>query len=137
MAALAGKKSNVTYKTKTLKTPAVGSWSINTQTDTLDVTGMTTGGVQWRSFLAGLSGWSGSISGEWNMIADTSGQKVMQTNTLTPATGTVKCFVSTTGLENYSGDVIFSGFSPSVDVGGTVKAVFNFTGNGALTYATA
>ena len=134
MAAISGRNGAVKYKTKTLV--SIDHWDCNIQGDMLDVTAFSTAGVQWRSFTPGLSGWTGSLSGHYN-IADTSGQKVIQTNILSPATGTLILYLSDTGGENLSGSVYWQNETVNVDIADTEKVVFSFQGNGALAYATA
>lgn len=134
MPAISGRNGTVQYKTKSFL--SADHFDLTVNSDMLDVTCFSTGGVQWRSFLPGLSGWSGSVSGFWN-IADTTALKVAQTNILTPATGTIKLFLSDTGMENLSGSVYFQSYGVSVDVADSEKFNFAFQGNGALAYATA
>jgi predicted secreted protein len=134
MAAISGRNGAVQYKAKSFL--SADHWDITVNSDMLDVTSFSTVGVQWRSFLPGLSGWSGTVSGLYN-LTDTTAQKVAQTNILTPATGTIKLFISDTGLENLSGSVYFQSYGVNVDVADSEKFNFAFQGNGALTYATA
>lgn len=135
MAAVAGRQGLIKYKTKQVL--RLDHWDLNLQNDMLDVTAFSTDGTQWRSYLPGLSAWSGSISGFADAVADSSGQKVIQTNILTPATGTIILYLSETGLENFTGSVYWQTMGVNVDVADSEKVTFSFQGNGALTYATA
>ncbi len=135
MAAVAGRQGLIKYKTKQVF--RLDHWDLNLQNDMLDVTAFSTDGTQWRSYLPGLSAWSGSISGFADAVADSSGQKVIQTNILTPATGTIILYLSETGLENFTGSVYWQTMGVNVDVADSEKVTFSFQGNGALTYATA
>jgi predicted secreted protein len=134
MPAISGRNGAVQYKTKSFL--SADHWDLTVNGDMLDVTSFSTVGVQWRSFIPGLSGWSGTVSGFYN-ISDTTAMKVAQTNILTPATGTIKLFLSDTGLENLSGSIYWQTYNVNVDVADSEKFSLAFTGNGALTYATA
>jgi predicted secreted protein len=133
MPALSGRNGVVKYKTKTLVN--IDHWDCTISGDMLDVTSFSTAGVQWRSFLPGLSAWTGSLSGHYN-FTDTSGQKVIQTNILTPATGTLKLYLSDSGGETLSGSVYWQSEAVNVDIADTEKVVFSFQGNGALSFST-
>lgn len=135
MAALTGKGGEIRYGGKAIF--RMNHWDLNIETNVLDVTAWTTSAAQWRDNKAGLMGWSGNVSGYWDMITDTSGQKLMQTRTLTPTTGTLILYADGAGGENYRGDVLFQRQAVSADIDGTVNLGFDFTGNGALTYSTA
>jgi predicted secreted protein len=134
MAAISGRNGTVQYKTKSFL--SADHWDCTITGDMLDVTSFSTVGVQWRSFIPGLSGWNGTISGFYN-IADTTAMKVAQTNILTPATGTIKLWLSDTGGENLSGSIYWQTLGVNVDVADSEKFTLSFQGNGALAYATA
>ena len=80
---LSGKVAKVEYGGDA-GTASLNNWSIDINTNMLDVTSFTTGTLQWRSFIAGLSDWSGTIAG----FSDSSstGLDTIRTNTLTPTT---------------------------------------------------
>ena len=61
MAALTGKGGEVRYGGKAIF--RMNHWDVSADTNVLDVTAWTTSAAQWRTNLAGLSGWSGSLSG--------------------------------------------------------------------------
>jgi hypothetical protein len=134
MAALQGRHGLVKWKTKQIF--RADHWDLSLDVDMLDVSAFSTDGKQWRDFLPGLSQWSGTISGFQDVIGDSSGQKAIQTAILTPATGTVKLFLSETGGENLYGSVYFRNESLNVDVADSEKMVFGFQGTGTLTYST-
>jgi len=135
MAALTGKGGEIRYGAKAVF--RMNHWDLSMDTNVLDVTAWTTSAAAWRSNLAGLQGWSGSVSGYWDVSGDSSGQGLMHTRTLTPTTGTLIMYVSGSAGENYRGDVILNRLNPSADIDGTVNLSFDYTGNGALTYSTA
>jgi len=134
MAAIHGKKAAVKYKTKTLA--RINAWSITVDADLPDVTAFSTAGVSWRSNTPGLLSWNGSVSGFFDYVGDSSGQKVMWTNLLTPATGTIKCYLDDSGSEHFWGNVYFKSANVNVSVDAVEPVVFNFQGNGALTFST-
>jgi hypothetical protein len=133
MAALSGRNGLVKYKTKTLV--SIDHWDCNVSNDMLDVTSFSSAGVQFRSFKPGLSGFSGSFSGHYD-IADSSGQKVCQTAALAATTGTIKLYLSDSGGEALNGSVYFTNETATVDIADTEKVVFSFQGSGALTFTT-
>ena len=134
MAAVAGRHGFIKYKAKGIY--RLDHWDLTCNNELLDVTAFSTDGTQWRSFTPGLSNWSGSISGFADAVADSSGQKAIQTALLTPATGTIILYFSETGLENLSGSVYWTAENVSVDVADSEKVVFSFQGTGALAYTT-
>lgn len=135
MAAVAGRQGFLKYKAKGVY--RLDHWDLTLQNDMLDVTPFTTDGTQWRQYLPGLSAWSGTVSGFADAVADSSGQKVIQTNILAPATGTLILYLSETGLENFSGSVYWQTMNVSADVADSEKVSFSFQGTGTLGYATA
>lgn len=132
MAAVSGKQGLFSYKG--VPVFRLNSFDLDIAVDSLDVTSFSTGTVQWRDMIAGLSGWTGTASGFWDPTGSTA-QKDMQTNVLTPATGTAKFELDKDVGGNFSGDVILSQ-SVSVGIEGTADVTFNVQGNGVLTYAT-
>lgn len=134
MAAVQGRHGLVKWATKQIM--RADHWDISLDVDMLDVTAFSTDGVQWRSFLPGLSQWSGTVSGFADVVGDSSGQKAIQTAILTPATGTIKLMLSETGGEALNGAVYWRNMSNTVDVADSEKIVFSFQGTGALTYTT-
>ena len=135
MAALTGKGGEILYGAKAIY--RLNHFDVNIETNVLDVTAWSTSAAAWRTNIAGLNGWSGNVAGYWDMIADTSGQKLMQTRTLTPTTGTIILRVDGAGGENYRGDIVFQRQNVAVDIDGTANLSFDFVGNGALTFSTA
>jgi len=134
MAVLHGKNALVKYKTKTVV--GLNSWSLTVDNEILDVTAFSSDGVTYRAWTPGYGAWSGSISGFLD-LTDSSGQAVIRTALLTPATGTVQLFIHDSTGENFAGDVYWKSGSYSASVDSPEPVVFNFQGNGALTYATA
>jgi len=129
-----GKRAVVKYKTKTLA--QMNAWSLSADFDMPDVTVFSTGGVTWRAITPGLGSWSGSVSGFADLAGDSSGQKVLWNNLVTPATGTVKLYTDDSGTIHFYGNVYIKSVNVSAAVGEVEPAVFNFQGNGALTFST-
>lgn len=134
MAALQGRHGLVKWKTKQIY--RVDHWDLSLDVDQLDVTAFSTDGVQFRSFLPGLSAWGGTLSGFTDVISDTSGQRAIQTAVLTPATGTIILYTDETNGNGYTGAVYWRNLSVSVDVADSEKISLAFQGTGALSYST-
>lgn len=134
MASLSGKAAEVKYSTDS-KLVGFNSWSIDADANMLDVTTYTTGTLQWRSFIAGLSGFTGTISGFFD--AASTGQTILRTNMLTPTTALFVGYFDKVGGENLRGSVLISTMSHSVDIDGTADVTFSMQGTGSLTYSTA
>lgn len=129
-----GKRAVVKYKTKTLA--QMNNWSLSADFDMPDVTVFSTAGVTWRSVTPGLGSWSGSVSGYADLAGDSSGQKVLWANLATPATGTVKLYTDDSGTMHFHGGVFIKSMNVSAAVDAVEPIVFNFQGNGALTFST-
>jgi hypothetical protein len=134
MAVIHGRKGVVKYKTKTLAN--IDNWQLNVESDLPEVTAFSTAGVSWRAYAPGLNSWSGSVSGFLDEVGDSSGQAVILTNLLTPATGTIKLYLDDSGGEDFYGNVYWKSVNVNVSVDSIEPVVFNFQGNGALTYST-
>lgn len=134
MGAIQGKKAKLDYAGNT-KTESIRNWTVDIDVDMLDTTVQSTGTVQWRTFLDGLSGWTGTAEALFD--AASTGLTDMRTNTLTPSTATVVFYLDKTGGENFSGGAFIESASYSAAVDGLVEASFDFRGDGALSYATA
>lgn len=135
--AISGKSGSVRYAGGNVV--GINSWSLDIDNNNLEVTTFTTAVPSWREFIAGLNGFTGSLSGFWSLstAAGTStGMKDLQDNILTPSTGTIVLEVDQVGGGKYSGDCLLSRMSLSDDIDATADVSFDFTGNGALTYTT-
>ena len=134
MAAISGKAAKVEYGGGKV-TNFSASWTLDINTNMLDVTTHSTGTVQWRDFIAGLSDWSGSITGFEDPTS--TGLDDIRSNTLTPTTAQVILYVDKSGGENYRGSTLISSFSVNSDIDGTADTTVNIQGTGALTYSSA
>ena len=114
---------------------AVRNFSIEMTRDTIENTTM---GVDVRTYLTGLSSWSGSADIYYDPAAST-GHLAVHT-VLNPTSGTVGS--STLTFEGYladtagkfSGEVIITGFTVNSSMDGMVEASISFQGSGACTY---
>jgi len=128
---LAGKAGNVYYTTAggTATGAAVvagmKSWTCDYTLDALDTTDFADSGL--RTYIAGLSGWSGSFEGFKDGAP-----------TLTVGTSYVLHLrESATTTQQYSGTAIITGLHGSASVDGIVTESYDFQGTGTLTVPTA
>jgi hypothetical protein len=134
MPALSGKLGLVDYKAG--QVAEIRNWSLDIDTNLLDITVWTTGTDQWRAITPGLSGAAGTFSGFGVGSTVSTGQKNIRTNTLTPATGTLKLYLDKVGGEHFSVPCYFSQASYSADIDGTVDSSYSFRANGTVAFAT-
>ena len=131
MAHLAGKSGNV-YST-TAGGTATGqvvvagmkSWNVDYTSDALETTDFADSGL--RTYIAGLSGWSGSFEGYKDGAAG-----------LAPGTSYVlrlQASASTT-TQMYTGTAFITGLHEAASVDGVVSLAYDFQGSGTLTYTT-
>ena len=114
---------------------AVRTFSVEMTSDTVETTTM---GVDVRTYLKGMSSWSGSADIYYDPAAST-GHLAVHT-VLNPTSGTVG--QSTLTFEGYladtagkfSGEVIITGFTVNSSMDGMVEASISFQGSGACTY---
>jgi len=132
MAAVTGKGGTVSYAGGNVAT--INSWSIDIGSDMHDVTSFSTALAQWRDYIVGLSGWTGSIDGIFNPAS--TGQNNMINATLTPTTATVVLEMDQTGGGKFTGSVFLESGSFSVDIGSPVDVSWSMQGTGSLTYST-
>ena len=114
---------------------SLDNWTVTVDTNMLDVTSFTTGDLQFRSFKPGLSGWTATISG--NFDSTSTGLTDLRVNTLTPATGEIILYADKVGGENLRGNTFISGMGQTAAIDGKVEMDFSLQGNGALTFSTA
>lgn len=114
---------------------AVRNFSIELTRDTVETTTM---GVDVRTYLTGLSSWSGSADIYFDPAASTG--TIATHAVLNPTSGTVG--QSTLTFEGYladaagkfSGEVIITGFTVNATMDGMVEASISFQGSGACTF---
>ena len=132
MAALSGKSAKLQYSTGPVN--VLDNWSVDVDVDMLDVTSFTTGTLQWRSMIAGLSGWTGSAAGHFDVASTALAD--MRVNTLTPTTAQVVFYMDKVGGENFRGTCFLSGMGHTAPLDGRVDVSFDIQGTGSLTYST-
>lgn len=123
MAILSGKAGTVTINSGAIT--GVTSWELDYQGDAIETTGMSDSGK--RTYIGGLTGWSGSI--EFN---------VHSAATLpTPAAAVTFALVDSgdSGANTYSGTAITTSMKVSTSVDGAVKCSVAFQGTGTLSIA--
>lgn len=108
----------------------IKSWTIDYTLDTLDTTDFGDGAATnaARTFIAGLSGWSGSFEGYKDSAPDALSFGSAVTLILTE---------SKTAGQSWIGDAYITGVHPSVSVDGLVIYTYDFQGTGELTEAVA
>ena len=113
----------------------VRTFSVELTRDTIETTTM---GVDVRTYLTGLSSWSGSADIYFDPAASTG--TVATHAVLNPTSGTVgqttlsvELFLADTAGK-FSGEVIITGFTVNSSMDGMVEASISFQGSGACTF---
>jgi len=114
---------------------AVRSFSVELTRDTIETTTM---GVDVRTYLNGLSSWSGTADIYFDPAASTG---TLATHTvLNPTSGTVgqgtlsvELYLDNTAGK-FAGEVIITGFTVNSSMDGMVEASISFQGSGACTF---
>lgn len=104
----------------------VRSFTLNTNLELIDDTAM---GDSWRTKIAGLKNWDGTIECHWD-DTDSTGQEAMTIG------ASVELHLLPEGAagEDYTGTAIITGISQTQSFDNTtVSRSFSFVGNGALT----
>jgi len=114
----------------------VRNFTIDLKRDTIETTTM---GVDVRTYLNGLSSWSGSADIYFDPTASTG--TFGTTASLNPTGGTVgqgttafEGFLDTTSYK-FAGNVIITGFSVKSAMDGMVEASISFQGSGACAFS--
>ena len=132
MAEISGKEAKVLYSTAAVN--VLDSWDITANTNMLDVTTFSTGTTQWRDFTNGLSDWSGTVSGNFDI--GSTGLTDMRINSLTPSTAQIELYLDKVGGESLLGSCFISSMGHTVAIDGKAEATFSIQGTGALTFST-
>jgi predicted secreted protein len=132
MAAIAGKGGEARISANTIA--EVQTWSIDIGTNVIDTTAQLAGGVQWKTFIAGVSEWTVSLEMSWDVPTDTNGQAAMNTASL--AGTTISDLTLYPNASNtYTGDAIITSANINNDVQDKVSYTVELQGTGALVYA--
>lgn len=114
---------------------AIRSFSVELTRDTIETSTM---GTDVRTYLNGMSSWSGSADIYFDSAA-TTGTLAVHT-VLNPTSGTVGAGTLTfegflaDATGKFSGEVIITGFTVNSTMDGMVEASISFQGSGACTY---
>jgi predicted secreted protein len=116
---------------------AVRTFSIELTSDTIETTTM---GVDVRTYLKGLSTWSGTADVYFDDANYTGGASVIAalnpTGLLVGAgTVTIELFLNDTA-DKFAGECIVTGFTVNSSMDGMVEASISFQGSGACTFTT-
>jgi predicted secreted protein len=123
---VAGKSGKVTVGAATALN--VTNWNADIEIDMIETTSL---GDSWKTNIAGLCGWSGSIECSFDS-ADTTGQIALQNAALAGTDVVLALFTDAT--HNYAGNAKISNISVEDPVDDKVSISFDFTGNGACAY---
>jgi len=120
---------------------AVKSYTVDLKADTIETTTM---GVDARTFVKGLSSFSGSAdilfdTTDWNSSAEMTTWNPTDASSLVGAAGvTAKFWIYTDNSSSndlyFQGDVIVTGYSIKASMDGMVEATISFQGTGGATY---
>jgi len=109
----------------------IAEWSIDVSTDTAETTNFDGNG--WKEYIATLSEWSGSITGNYDP-SDTTGQKALINAFFNKTKVTLTLFVDKINNVKFSGDAYITSLPITVNVGDKVEFSCEFQGTGALAY---
>lgn len=132
MAAETGKSAKVLYGAGFVED--LDSWDLSFDTDMYETTQFTTGTVQSREFIPGLSTWTANVSG--NADETSTGLDDLRAAALANTSGTILLYISKTEGASYTGNTFISNMSVSAPIDGKVDLGFAFQGTATLTYAT-
>lgn len=114
---------------------SVRNFSVEITSDTIETTTM---GVDVRTYLKGLSSWSGSADIYFDPANYTGGASVIAALNPTglnvgSSTVTVELYLDTTS-NKFAGEAIITGFTVNSSMDGMVEASISFQGSGACTF---
>ena len=132
MAAVTGKGGTISYDGGSVKT--ISNWTIDVDNSLHDITSFTTSALQWREWVAGLSGWTGAMSGTFDSAS--TGQNDAFGDALAPASRAAVFTLDQTAGGELSGNVYISALSVGTDIDAPVDVAWTFQGTGALAYTT-
>ena len=132
MSAIAGKGGEARISANTIA--EIQTWSLDIGTNVIDTTAILEGGVQWKTFIAGVSEWTVSLEMSWDVITDTNGQAVMNSASLLGTTIS-DLTLYPNAANTYTGDAIITSANINNDVQDKVSYTVELQGTGALAYA--
>src|SRR5690606_769786 len=108
----------------------INEWSIDLSVDTEDVSAFDENG--WKSFLATLKEWSGSISGNWTLEKAQSGQRELFEAFMNNRQLEVDFIVDNVEGHFYRGKMMLTSLPVTNAVAGVVEFSADFQGTGIL-----
>lgn len=113
------------------KVGEIQNWSLDLGAETPETTSFDSAG--WKTFIAGLKEWSGSMEGNWIVNTDTNGQTAIQNAWLAGTTLTVSLRVNAVPAA-YGGSILITGLSINTPVDDKIDFGVEFQGTGPLAY---
>ncbi len=132
MAAVTGKGGTISYDGGSVDT--IDNWTLDLDNSMHDITSFTTSAAQWRTFIAGLSGWTGAMSGTFDSAS--TGQDDAFSDALSPSAKALIFELDQAAGGKLSGNAFISAQSVGTDVDAPVDVSWSFQGTGALSYTT-
>jgi len=132
MSAIAGKGGEARISANTIA--EVQTWSVDIGTNVIDTTAMLAGGVQWKTFIAGVSEWTVSMEMSWDAVTDTNGQGALNAASLLGTTIS-DLTLYPNAANTYTGNAIITSANINNDVQDRVSYTVELQGTGALAYA--
>ena len=127
MAEIAGKGGSLKVGANTVA--SVKSWSVDSAIDMQDTTSL---GVDDKTYISGLTGWTMNAEASFRVHDDTNGQTAINTAHLGGTSVTINGYVN--GSNYYSGTAFISGLRVNTTVDGLVTISLTLQGSGALTF---
>jgi len=121
MAQISGKAGEVQVAAATVN--GIKSWTVDYTLDALDTTDFADSGT--RTYIAGISGWSGSFEGFKDAAPTGIGSEIA-----------LILSASTDATQDYTGQAILTGSHETVSVDGIVSISYDFQGTSTLTVPT-
>lgn len=134
MAAVTGKGGTILYSSGSVA--SISSWSLDIDNSMHDVTSFTTSALQWREFVAGLSGYTGTLDGVGFDPLST-GQSNLMGATITPVAAAIVLELDQTQGGKFTGKALIESASFGADIDGMSNASWSFQGTSGLAFTTA
>jgi len=130
-----GKVCKVTLDDGANKVAEMGEWTI---TASLDVDEDTQFGDNWKTYLAGLASWSGTMSGNFDPSDTYQKELIDALVAASPGTTITDArFELEDSNDYFSGSLIVTSVEVNPSIAGTVKVSIGFQGTGALSLTVA
>ena len=127
--ALAGKNGSVYLPgTPNAAIGEITQWQIQADRENYDQSAL---GDDWKRFVYGLAGWSGSLTGYYAIVSDPLGQQVVY-SAMINATEIACQFASAPGGGFFEGVVHVTQMTVGTPHNNLISIAFTFTGNGTL-----